>query len=87
VAEDMLRPGHCSEGKGKTGLRSMERASGGGLRWRSTRLRTMFAWRISPRRTSVHGHTHWRWLKDSPTKASAKGGRDELDPLPRPGHC
>jgi hypothetical protein len=30
VAEDMLRPGHCSEGKGKTGLRSMERASGGG---------------------------------------------------------
>jgi hypothetical protein len=21
-----------------------------------------------------------------PTKASAKGGRDELDPLPRPGH-
>jgi hypothetical protein len=27
---DMLRPGHCSEGKGKTGLRSMERASGGG---------------------------------------------------------
>jgi hypothetical protein len=35
---------------------------------------------LLPRRTSVHGHTRWRWL--SPTKASAKGGRDML----RPGH-
>jgi hypothetical protein len=42
-----------------------------------------FAWRILPRRASVHGHTHWRWL--SPTKASAKGGRDEeVPPASRP---
>jgi hypothetical protein len=40
---------------------------------------------LLPRRTSVHGHTHWRWLKDSPTKASAKGGRD-LGPVFGPGH-
>jgi hypothetical protein len=26
------------------------------------------------------------FLLYSPTKASAKGGRDEMDPLPRPGH-